>query len=782
MPQPPNRLENLRTLRFANLDGAFATAFGTLVGGSFLVGLIRLFHGGDGWIGITAALPSFLGLMQIPGALWGRGFVSYKRFVLPGGLLWRLFYIPLIALPFLSVSDSAKLLILIFCVGIASLAVQIVSPIYNDWLAELVPENSRGWYFSRRNGIAASVGAIAGLAGGLAVDQIRDAGNDRLAFALVLAFGCVLGLLSFYYFLRMKDTPRDRPIRVPFAQSLRDLKKPFADRRFRGVLVFFVVFIAGQGLAGNLYAAFALESLEISFTVLQLMALTMAAGQLLSIRMWGYLADKYGNKPIIAILALGLVLTPVIWLFCFPGNNTANSIILISGHVFNGIVWSGISVCQFNLLLATAHPDDRANFIGVGLALQAIVGGIAPLVGAFLMSQYRLAFDPTIAYKWLFVTQMGLRFAAIFFLFGVHEEGAVSLRKTLRQLKTVSPKGYRALKKLSASADVDERVSAMGAIADEQFSLGADELIKALHDPSPRIRRKAAASVGRLNDPRAAEALLHQLIEHPDLVEEETVEALGELGDASAIPELIRCLRHPRSAVRRAAAWSLGRIGSPDATEALMESASSPSDPDLRRSALQALRVIGASNAGSVIADALYDPHPSVRIAAAEAVAELHLQEAAGHLRQAMEWYQDEASSEVAYALGAVGDRSDASLILGEAARSSSIITRRRCLLGIGRLFDVEEAAYKLLLLEGMSRDNALLETFRTVSRRSRRFRQAVAMYSAGQESNAIAHLAQGRFAPELKPLAEQPCEELFLVAGCYYSKKLLLTRQKKAT
>ena len=69
----------------ANFDVAFATAFGTLVGGAFLVGYVKRLGGSDLWIGWLAAVPSLLGILQIPGAIWGRGFTSYKRFILPGG-------------------------------------------------------------------------------------------------------------------------------------------------------------------------------------------------------------------------------------------------------------------------------------------------------------------------------------------------------------------------------------------------------------------------------------------------------------------------------------------------------------------------------------------------------------------------------------------------------------------------------------------------------------------------------------------------------------------------
>ncbi len=761
----PNRLQNLRTLRSANVDAAFATAFGTLVTGSFLVGFIRYLGGGDVWIGVMTAVPSFLGLLQIPGALWGRSFSSYKRFVTPGGLIWRLFYVPLIALPFLPISTSGKLIILFSSVAIASAAVQIVQPIFNDWLAEMVPSNSRGWFFSRRNSIAAASGAIVGLLGGFILDAFKRSDHEKLGYTAIFTLGVVCSGFSLLFFNRMSDTARESPIHVPLRQALLDLKRPIGDRRFRAVLIFFVVFVAGQAFAGNLFSAFALESLRMPFTVLQTTALMHAAGNVLSARMWGYLSDKYGNKPIIAILASGLFFTPVVWLFCVPGEDLRNAIILISGHLFVGVVWGGIGVCQFNLLLATADPDDRANYIGVGLALQAIVGAISPLAGAFAMSALRGVLVPELAYKATFAIAMSLRFLAVFFLLGVQESGSVSIRGTLRQLRQWTPKGYRALQQLTRSSDVATRESAMESAGIQQFGVAADEILKALHDPSPRLRRQAASSLAKLGDSRAVEALIHQLEEHPDLVEEETIEALGELGDPRAVASLCRYLESPRSLTRRAAARALGRIGSQDAVPPLIQAAIQPQDPDMRRAALQALRLLRAVEAGAAIADALLDSYPSVRIAAAEAIEELNLRESSEALRQSLDWYDDEASSEVAYALGCVGDETDIPRILKVAAHCVSVITRRRCLLGVARILGVEQETYRLMLLDGMSRDAALLERLKSVLRGNKRLRTALDLYSSAREPEAIELLKQSRKTPWLAG-ASSDVEELFLVAA----------------
>ncbi len=762
----PNRLDNFRNLRYANFDVGFATAFGTLVTGTFLVGLIKYLGGSDIWIGILAAVPSLLGILQIPGGIWGRGFPSYKPFVFVGGLLWRLLYVPLIALPFLPIPDTLKLWVLATCIGLSSAAVLTVNPIYNDWLAEMVPSGSRGWYFSRRNAVATGVGASVGVVGGLILDAYRRSGQEGIGYATIFSLGIFCAGMSLWQFLRMRDLPRPNPVRQTVRDGTRAFGEPFKDRNFRRVLLFLSLFVFGQALPGNLFSAFALESLKLPFTIIQAAGFMHAIGYLIFARMWGFLADKYGNKPMLTLVGFGVAVTPLMWLFCYPGRELQNTVVLLTSHVFVGAVWAGVGLCQFNLLLATAKAEDRATYIGVGLGIQAIVGGVAPLLGAALLTQLRHVFAAPEAYKWVFGTSMVLRFLAVFFLAPVREEGAIKIRTALQQLRHTTPGGIRAMRSLSKSTNAESREEAIGQVADTHYSLGADEIIKALHDPSPRVRRSAAQALARLQDRSAGAALLHMIVEHPDLVEEETVEALGELRDAKAVPALVDLLQSPRSLLRRAAAKALGRVGNADAIGPLVAAAAERVDADLRRASLQALRVLGATEAQDVVGDALLDPHPSVRIAAAEAASELAMTELAPQLRQSLLEFGDEAASEVAYALGCVGGVPDIPAILGVAQLCVSMTTRRRCLLGVARIVAVEPTTYRLMSTEGMALVEALLEHLKPALRSRPDLRAALDRYSAGDEPGALNLLAKNSANPALVALAATPVEEAFLVAS----------------
>jgi HEAT repeat protein len=758
----PSRLDDLRTLRNANLDMAFAVAFVTLTTGPFLVGFIQYLGGSDLWIGLLSAIPSLVGILQIPGAIWGRGFASFKPFVTPGGAAWRLLYLPIVFLPFLPWDDSLRLTIFAVLVTVASCCVTLVNPTYSDWLAELVPGNSRGAYFARRNAIGAAVGAVLGIVGAIALDLFRGRNLDAQGFGFVFALGLGCAAVSMVFYLRMTDVPRPVVHRQSLADGLRAIRIPFEDATYRRVLGFLGVSVLGQMFAGNLYVAYGREVLHLEFTILQAMAIFMAVGNIASAPVWGFLADRYGNRPMLTLGLLLIATNPIAWLLCVPGQNVWNSALLLSTHVIMGISWAGVTLCQFNLMLATAKPEDRSNYLGAGMTVIAVVGGLSPLLGSALMAGLRPWLGVDIAYRTVFVSVIFLRVFSSLFLSPVRESGASGFRQTMRDLRTLSPRSMRAMHRLSRGAGADERAEAIETVGRHGAHFASDEIIKALHDPLPAVRRRAAAAIAHLNDPRAVDELVHQLQEHPDLAEEEVVEALGQLGDARAVPALLGLLGSPRSLLRRAAARSLGRIGALTGAvpiQPLVQAAQDPDDVDLRRAALQALRVVGDPHAAPAVLAGVADPHPSVRIAAAEAAAELGLKEAAPALREALARFSDEACAEVAYALGAVGDPQDLPTVLAEAARSGSVITRRRSLLGAARILGAERTAYRLLLAEGMDRDRLMMD----LTRNDRRAREAVQVAGAKGEAAGIAHLAA--LDRRLEAFSARPVEEGFSVA-----------------
>ena len=429
-----HRLAKVRSLTYANTDSSLATAFGTLVSGTFIAGFIQFAQvaNKDYWLGLFGSFGSLCGLLMIVGAQLGQRFSSYKNFVRPGGVTWRLMYLVWIPLPLLPISGEMKLTIMLTSAAIGSACVNMVGVTYNEWLTELTEPSSRSYYFTRRTAIIVVTGAVAGVAGGILLDAFKVHG--AVGFSLLFGLAVIFAALSQFYYEKMLDLTRKVVSRESLGSSLRQIVVPLRDPKFRPVLLFSFVLLCGQSMSGNLFGAYGLEVLGLPYTLITVCGLVQAVFMLLLSAKWGGLMDRYGVRPIVALATFGIMFAPLPWLFTYPGMFGPNMIVLIIGHIVSGISWSGALPGNFNILVATAPVDSRATYLAAGQTVQALGGAVAPLVGVSLLHFLRGSMDALNAYKIVFLVSMSLRGVAILCLARVREPGARGMRVTLGSL------------------------------------------------------------------------------------------------------------------------------------------------------------------------------------------------------------------------------------------------------------------------------------------------------------------------------------------------------------
>lgn len=756
-----DRLTNLRALTTANWDLAFATAFAALVGGNFQAAFALALGAGPFLYSLILALPALIGVLQIPGSQLGERSRSYKRFVAPGWLTWKVAWLPAVALPLLPESFP-RLEVFILCVVVSSAAVFLVNATYNAWLSWLVPESHRGWYFARRHAIATVVSVLIGFPASLGLDAMQRANRYELGLSIIFGAGVLFGLISFLFFLRMPDTYRDKVSSGSLKDSWKDLTSPLSHRPFRRLLLFLVVFLIGQAIAAPFFFKYGREVLGLAFFDFQIFGAAHAVATLLSAPLWGYLSDKYGNKPVLFISGLLLALGPLSWVIARPGADAWNYTILIIGHISAGFSWTGVIVGQGNIVLAVTPASMRAQGIGLSQAVMTLVGGLAPLAGGLFM-QLAQNLPLKLQYDILFSANSALRVFAVLFLFGVYDPTSMRIREFMLQVWGVRPRGVLALRRLAQTPEPRRREEALRELVRARMRFAERELISLLSDPSPSVRRLATQGLREVGGPSALDGLLRFVRSHPRLVDETILEAIAAIGDPRAVSTLRELLLDEHFPLRSACARALGALRSPEAVAAL-EVAAKDEDTELRFAALRALGEIGDRSCAATVLYALNDPSPAVRLAGAQACASLAIPEAAPRLRIALSESDDEALPEIAYALAVCGDRSDLEPILWAASRAKTELGRRRCLLGAARLLQVEDELYRYLLLDPVALDRELM---RRAASGPPAMEEALRAYHRGDEQAAVRILVESTSNDEMRLLAEVPIPEAYLLAVC---------------
>ena len=170
--------------------------------------------------------------------------------------------------------------------------------------------------------------------------------------------------------------------------------------------------------------------------------------------------------------------------------------------------------------------------------------------------------------------------------------------------------------------DPDPRVraAALGALVRAAPAAAIPSWSRALDDPSPVVRRRAAELAPALTDDAdVASALVASLDDADVTVIEALAWSLGELDDAARDADAVRALAdivrsHRDALAREAAVAALGALGDPDALPTIL--AACTDKPAVRRRAVLALAPFEGPEVDAAIDAALTDRDWQVRQAA----------------------------------------------------------------------------------------------------------------------------------------------------------------------
>ncbi len=437
VPNPPLKIyqPSVRTsLRASTLDGVFATIFGCVTTGALLTNFLLELGATSVEIGFLSSIPLFANLLQPLGAYLADRTTSRHWYGLSiFGLSRLLWLILLVLIAQLGDSHTGHHQLVIWTLGII-LTSHILGALggasWFSWMAALVPRRLRGRYFGIRNSAANLVNLICVPLMGLGVSTW--AGGAIQGYGVILFFGIVAGLLSLVFQFFIKDVnPQEQMPEckgIDSADSAKPASKWFKDGNYLTFLLYCSGWTFAFSLSAPFFNLYMLDNLHLDVSLVTLYGSLSSGANLLMLLVWGKLADRIGNRPILFLVGIVTAVTPLCWLG--TGTNSASVWVWLPlVHLLTGGTLAAMDLCGSNMQMSVAPAQSQGAYFAITAAVAGITGAIGTALGGFLAQLTCMGGLPG-----LFALSAVLRLVALLPLVFVREHRSVRLSELMREM------------------------------------------------------------------------------------------------------------------------------------------------------------------------------------------------------------------------------------------------------------------------------------------------------------------------------------------------------------
>jgi len=515
-------------------------------------------------IPILMAMSSLMCMVQVLSVNYVSGIRNKKRFVIVCGCFEIFFRFAIIGVPLFLERGPARMYALYAIVALGLGCAYLMSPILNDWLSLTIPESVRARYTGQRTTWTTVSGIIAGYLFGKFLDLYEpspDPDVQYFGFAMLFLSGLVTGVAGYLLLLRAPMPPlstgREGSVREAMADMLRD--RPLFRLLFYYVVQQFVI-----GLSMSFYVVYFIDILKLPYATIAIYTNIALVATIAAYKGCSALVDRFGSKPVMQILVIPGALGQLLRVFA---TEDFTVLVPISMSIY-AMFHAGMLVCVTPWLYALLErKSGRPAYFAAWSTSACLSAGIAPLVGSVLASHLKgfhavwFGF-PIGNLQLVFVcTTVGL-LALTPLQMVLEERRARSAGSLIASVSKGNPLTYLYnLLSLNYLSRETSRVRATAGMARSGSPLAGEDLIKALDDISPEVRRTAAAGLGDLRDEDAVAPLIEEMADTESDIRAEAAEALGKIGHPLGLDALIDAISDPRPSVRISAIRGLGEVG-----------------------------------------------------------------------------------------------------------------------------------------------------------------------------------------------------------------------------
>ena len=321
-----------------------------------------------------------------------------KKIVRNAVLLEALIWMPIIALAFLYYKEilvTALPILFLIIFSLYTILANITTPAWFSWMGDLVDENYRGRWFSKRYIITSFVSGTLAVIASFFLEYTKKNGLIMIGFIVLFFLAMICRLISWRTFKNQYE-PRIK-LKKDYYFSFWSFVLNTPKTNFGKFTIFRTLLNFATAISSPLVAVYLLRNLGFNYTSYIIISLASGIFALVIIPFWGKLADRYGNYILLIISSTLIPIIPIAWIL------SPNQIYLfIVPAVIGGMAWAGFNLASGNFIYDNVTIEKRGlvisyfnlmigigTFLGAGLGailIKYLTTSIKPIIIIFIIS------------------------------------------------------------------------------------------------------------------------------------------------------------------------------------------------------------------------------------------------------------------------------------------------------------------------------------------------------------------------------------------------------------
>ncbi len=440
-----------KSLKASTADGVFASVFDITTSGILLSNFLIELGATPVQIGMLASIPMIVNLLQPLGAYLSERTESRHRYCLwthgAARFLWLILAIAIGAASWgWGNLNDRRLVVLTLLIILASHVLRALgSASWLSWMAMLVPRQLRGRYFGVRNSASSFTQLLCVPLAGLAVSFYP--GGHVQGYGLVLLLGLVAGAASlacqflkadinpqYQNCVEVKNFSENKALEISnqtnqINQTFSQSPSVWKDSNFLIFLAYFGLWMFAFNLSTPFFNLYMLDTLNLDVSWVTVYGSFQAGAGMLTLILWGKLADKAGNRTILFLVGILVAIVPLLWVG-IGVNSLSIWLWLPLLHILIGGTNAAIELCSNNIQIGIAPVRMQSVYFATAAAVAGGSGAIGTTIGGFLAENSFIGGLPG-----LFMMSVGFRLIALVPLLFVQEARRQSLTKMFQGLR-----------------------------------------------------------------------------------------------------------------------------------------------------------------------------------------------------------------------------------------------------------------------------------------------------------------------------------------------------------